>query len=63
MRRFVPQNRIDQGEFGVSRENRPAKRTVEGRKLEGLLAIMPEDELHALGTESAGAIVEQDRPG
>jgi hypothetical protein len=58
MRRLVPHHRIHQCEFGVSRENRTAKDAVEGSKLEGPLAIMPEDELHAVGTESAGAIVE-----
>ncbi len=62
MRRLEPHHRIHQCEFGVSREDRTAKRAVEGRKLDGPLPIVPEDELHALGTESAGSIVEQDRP-
>jgi len=57
MRRLVPQYGIHQCEFGVSRENRTAKRAVEGRELEGPLAIVPKDKLHALGTESAGAVV------
>jgi hypothetical protein len=57
MRRLVPHHRIHQCEFGVSRENRTAKGAVEGRELEGPLAIVPEDKLHALGTESAGAVV------
>ena len=61
-RRLVPDYRIHPFEFGVSRENRTTKRAVERRKLKGPLPIAPEDELHALGTESAGAIVKQDMP-
>ena len=57
MRRLVPHHRIHQCEFGVSRENRTAKGAVEGRELEGPLAIVPENELHAFGTESAGAVI------
>jgi hypothetical protein len=57
MRRLVPHHRIHQCEFGVSRENRTAEGAVEGRELEGPLAIVPEDKLHTLGTESAGAVV------
>lgn len=61
-RRLVPNYRVHPFELGVSRENRTTKGAVEGRKLKGPLPIVPEDELHALGTESAGAIVKQDRP-
>jgi hypothetical protein len=62
LRWLVPHDRIHLCEFGVSRQNRTAKGAVEGRKLEDTLAIVPEYELHALSTESAGAIVEEDRP-
>ena len=58
MRRLEPHDRIHPGELGMSRENRAGERAVEGGKLEDPSAIMPENELHALGTEPAGAIIE-----
>ncbi len=60
-RRLVPHDRIHLCELGVSGANRTAEDTVEGREPEDAPAIMAQDELHALGTESAGAIVQQDR--
>jgi hypothetical protein len=62
MRRLVPDYRIHPCQFGVSRKNLTAKRAVQSRKSQGPLPIVPKDELHAFGTEAAGAIVEQDMP-
>jgi hypothetical protein len=61
MRRLVPHHRIHSVKFGVPRENGQAEGAVEGRESQGPPAIVPEDELHAVRTESTGAIVEQDR--
>ena len=59
---LVPHHGVHVCEFGMSRQNRTAKGAVEGRKSEDTLSIVTEYELHALRTEPAGAIVEENRP-
>lgn len=56
-----PHHRVHPRELRVPRENRTAKSAVEWSEPERPPAIVPEDELHALGAESARAVVQQHR--
>ena len=56
-----PDHRIDVHGFGMTRANLTAHAAVERSKTQRMLPLMPEDELHRLGAEAAGAIVQEKR--
>ena len=54
-----PKDRIDISEFWMPLQNGATELAVEGGEAEGLLAVMRENQVHALCTEAACAIVDE----
>ena len=54
-----PKDRIDISEFWMPPQNGATELAVEGGEAEGLLAVVVENQLHALCTEAAGAIIDE----
>ena len=56
-----PDHRVNVCDGWVTRADLAAQVAVERRKAQRMLALMPQDELHCRGAESAGAVVQEKR--